>query len=128
MASKTYPSDPSIDWYAAAPNMHPRGVSTSVTGPTTDFQALMEAPPNTDPEESSMARSARRDDANKLVALVLAIMEPEEAELIRRHHLEDESVRSIAFDLGLSKSQVHRNIQAAFERMQAIITDPKENL
>ena len=82
--------------------------------PETDLQALMEAPPHTEPRTSA----EHQREVNQLVEDLVDELEPYERAIIEYTVYAGHSIRMCGRMLGIPKSTVHRMKQAALEKIR----------
>ena len=90
--------------------------------PYTVVQALMEAPPNTEPE-SSVEEEERdlRDELEIDIAMLLSDLTKTEMRVVRLIFMEGYSLREAEAELGISKSELHRMTQRLKPRLETIL-------
>lgn len=98
----------------------PQGREVACAAAETDTQALMEARPFEDPQPSRAALLPLRDVIQDAMDRVLT---PRESWIFDACVVERQSIRSLAADLSLAKSHVHRIKDVARTKLRAALQD-----
>lgn len=96
---------------------HHIGYVSSNRMPETDIQALMEAPPHTDPETSLESSEHLRE----VLADAIDQLEPRLKWIFEARHYEGMSIRQIGLQLNLTKSYIDRLYRRAVEQLADIL-------